>query len=108
MQRVYGARDSTEAAFVKNLLDAEEIEAIVQGGPLESALGDIPVSPSSLPSVWVNEADVPRATQIIDEMKRGGPATTNPTASWTCPKCGEVVEGQFTQCWNCGTERPTL
>ena len=29
---------------------------------------------------------------------------------WTCPKCSEQVENQFTECWNCGTgngENPT-
>jgi hypothetical protein len=24
---------------------------------------------------------------------------------WTCPKCGEKVEGQFDSCWSCGTKR---
>ena len=29
---------------------------------------------------------------------------------WTCPKCSEQVEDQFTECWSCGTgnaENPT-
>jgi RNA polymerase subunit RPABC4/transcription elongation factor Spt4 len=24
---------------------------------------------------------------------------------WTCSRCGEVLEPQFAQCWNCGTPR---
>lgn len=106
MERVYGARDPVEAEFVKGLLAAEDIEAVIQGLPLQMALGDIPISPESLPSIWVNEPDVPRAKQIIDELKRGGPAATEASNTWTCPQCGEVLEGQFTTCWKCGAERP--
>jgi predicted nucleic-acid-binding Zn-ribbon protein len=24
---------------------------------------------------------------------------------WTCPKCGERLEGSFDACWSCGTTR---
>jgi predicted nucleic-acid-binding Zn-ribbon protein len=24
-------------------------------------------------------------------------------SEWRCPQCGEKVEEQFTECWNCGT-----
>jgi hypothetical protein len=105
MERIYGARDPVEAEFVKGLLESEEIEAVIQGLPLQMALGDIPISPESLPSVWVNEPDVARARQIVDEMQRGGPAASVAGETWTCPRCGEVMEGQFTTCWKCGTER---
>jgi len=33
--------------------------------------------------------------------------TKTDEASWTCADCGEAVEGQFQQCWQCGSERPT-
>jgi hypothetical protein len=54
----------------------------------------------------VNEADLPAAQLIIDEFRQGGPAKTHPQPSWTCPKCGEVLEGQFTTCWKCGYNLP--
>jgi hypothetical protein len=106
MMKVYGARDLAEAQFVKGLLEAEQISAVVQSGPLQALLGEIPVTPESLPSVWINEADVERARPILQEFEKGGPAAVSPQPSWTCPKCGEVLEGQFSQCWNCGTARP--
>jgi hypothetical protein len=106
MQRIYGARDSTEAEFVKGLLEAEEITAVVQGSLLEAARGDIPFTDNSLPSVWVNESDVERAEPIVEEFRRGGPAAQHAQIAWTCPKCGELLEGQFTTCWKCGTEKP--
>ncbi|BDI34432.1 hypothetical protein CCAX7_64830 [Capsulimonas corticalis] len=54
------------------------------------------------PEVWVvNESDAPEAARII---ARGKTPTEAP--DWTCPQCGEEVEGQFTSCWNCGHDRP--
>ena len=26
--------------------------------------------------------------------------------TWTCPKCGEVIEDNFDTCWRCGAEAP--
>jgi hypothetical protein len=106
MIQVYGARDSMEAEYVKGLLSTEGITAVVLGEALDAARGDIPYSQSSLPSVWVNEADQPAAQRIVDEFKAGGPAKIRPQASWTCPHCGEMLEGQFTTCWKCGFNRP--
>ena len=106
MIRIYGARDPIEAEFVRGLLEAEGIDAVVQGNALQTVLGDVPPTPAALPSVWVNEPDVDRATQIVDEMKRGGPAALDPQPAWTCPNCGTVLEGQFTQCWKCGAAKP--
>lgn len=106
MKRVYEARDITEAEFVKGLLAAEEIHAVVQTSALESILGDVVANSESLPSVWVPEEDETRSLVVISEMKQGGPAALEPRPAWTCPNCGETVEGQFTQCWKCGTARP--
>jgi hypothetical protein len=30
---------------------------------------------------------------------------TIPRGPWTCPACGEGLEGQFLECWSCGTVR---
>ncbi len=105
MIRIYGARDSIEAEFVKNLLTTEGIESVVQGEALDAARGDIPYTQAALPSIWIHESDAIAAQAIIDEMKRGGPAHTNPQPNWKCPTCGETLEGQFTTCWKCGYER---
>ncbi len=106
MQQVYSSRDLAEAHFVKGLLDMEEIPATIQSGPLQAVLGSIPASPETLPSVWVDDSDVDRAMEIINEMKHGGLAATQAKLTWTCPKCAEVMEGQFSRCWQCGTSRP--
>ena len=29
----------------------------------------------------------------------------NPTDTWTCPNCDELIETNFDSCWRCGTDR---
>src|SRR4051812_3070721 len=106
MKKVYEARDLAEAELVKGMIESEEIEVIVQDGALQGVLGETAVSSEALPTVWVNDEDIARAQVIVNEFKQGGPATEESQFTWTCPKCGEVLQGQFTTCWNCGTERP--
>src|SRR4051794_1414390 len=94
MKQVYTARDEMDAYFVKGLLDEEGIRAIVQGEALQETWGNLPLTPKSLPSVWVPQADVAQATPIIEEYKRRDQLDaavddlpSKPT--WTCPQCGE-------------------
>lgn len=35
-----------------------------------------------------------------------GTLNANTGSPWKCPECGEEVDGQFTNCWQCGTNRP--
>lgn len=48
----------------------------------------------------VAEPEADRAREILAEAPTPGPA-----APWTCPGCGEEVEGNFDSCWNCGRAR---
>ena len=125
MTKVYSARDPADAHLVVALLDSHAIAAVVQGV-------ELPLSPSSPPTVWVTddrEADraryaiatehgppnpahcetcgydlqglpeprCPECGQLFTRVEAGPP--------WTCPKCGEQCEAQFTQCWKCGRAR---
>lgn len=103
MKTVYPARDEMEAHFVRSLLESQGIVATVQGGTLSAARGELPLTPDTLPSVWVNDEDESRALAIVRAFVQQTPSSAPP---WTCPQCGESVESQFTQCWNCGHERP--
>lgn len=107
MKKVYSARDEIDAHLARNLLDENGIEAIVQAQALSGILGAIPVSEETLPSIWVRDEDEPRALELLSHMKAGEPPPARADQHpWTCPKCGEQIEGQFTECWNCGTSRP--
>ena len=103
MKPVFTAKHPTEAHLVRGMLEAEGIRAEVRGDQLYGAFGELPV----LPMVWIldDSLDI-EAMRLVGEFFRGTPARRHAHQRWTCPACGEQLEGQFTDCWNCGTARP--
>src|SRR5690606_17888944 len=97
--RVYTAADAGDAHLVRDLLAAEGVRAVIQGENLSMARGEIPLGPTTAPSVWVREGDVPQARALIEAFERPTPSQR---PAWTCPNCGERIEGQFSECWRCG------
>ncbi len=62
--------------------------------------GEIPVD-QALPEIWIMDNDqFDRARQVLRDLQN------LPHRRWHCPRCAELVEGPFEQCWNCGTDRP--
>jgi hypothetical protein len=103
MKKIYTGGGSMEAHFVKGLLEKAGIRATVLGDSLGTARGEVPLTQETLPAVWVNEQDVERAMSIVKDYDEGraGHEPAAPSDPWTCPNCGEHIEGQFTNCWNC-------
>ncbi len=103
--RLYRAANEPEAHMLKMELEAAGIQAIVEGGTLQWARGEVPPSPDTLPSVRILERDLPAAQPILESFIESK-APENPLEEWTCPACGETAGGQFALCWNCQAERP--
>lgn len=100
MKRVFSSFDRIAVFHARNLLEAEGIRATVKNEMLSSAMGELPPAECQA-EVWVlDEAQARRAEQLLREgsASKGG-------APWSCA-CGEVLEGQFLQCWRCGAARP--
>jgi hypothetical protein len=98
---VYQGTTVLEAAHVRNVLASAGIEVELRNDRLWSALGEIPII-EAWPQVWVVDlGDAERARRVLRDLERAPQA-----AAWTCPACGEWLEGQFTSCWQCGQERP--
>jgi hypothetical protein len=93
--------DRAEAGLLKELLEREGIACLIRNEHLFAALGEIPFL-ECLPELWLVDDEVwPRARLLLDSWlknEEGG-------LSWTCPSCGETLEGHFGACWNCGTQR---
>lgn len=102
MKRVYAAESLVQVMHVRNLLQSEGVLAQLRNERLGGAVGEIPFL-EAWPELWVDELDFNRARELIETElhSRGG---TLP--AWTCGGCGEHVEGQFTECWQCGHARP--
>ncbi len=112
MRHVYTGRDEMDAHFVKGLLEQEGIAAVVTGENLEAVWSTLPLSATSPPGVYVPDEDEARAAAIVrdyQQVDRANAAETSedaPRATWKCANCGEAVEEQFSECWNCGHARP--
>lgn len=88
------------AAHYAGALRAAGIDCELRNTVLSGALGEIPFLECA-PQIWIRNAlDEARARQLIEQLSR--PVAGEP---WTCRHCGEVLEPQFAQCWNCGTPR---
>ncbi|HEY3246251.1 MAG TPA: DUF2007 domain-containing protein [Phycisphaerae bacterium] len=124
MRRVFSSQNSSEAHLVRGFLEANGIQAVVQGEALSVGHGELPVTPDTWPSVWVIDEDFDEATALIARSRgraarshcehcgydlTGLPQPRCPEcgqpfskpSTWTCPTCGEQIEEQFTECWNC-------
>ena len=108
MKQVYLAENPIEAHMVVDLLAEEGIAATVQGENIFAVRGALPIS---YPTVWVlDDDDYERARKLALEYDReeyAAPGSEDlPRKPWTCPQCGERIEGHFDACWHCGTDRP--
>jgi len=100
LKRVYTAETLVQVVHVQNLLAANGIAAELRNARLAGAVGEIPFL-ETWPQLWVDEQQYDRANQVIERNLR---EPAEPRESWTCPDCGERIEGQFTECWSCGAE----
>ena len=103
MQRIFVARNVTEAHIVSGMLNASGIAAEVRGHYLAGGYGELPISSDTMPSVWLKDAtQVANARTLIAEYERPGAGKGPP---WRCEQCAEIHAGQFTACWKCWRER---
>lgn len=106
MKKVFVAQHPTEAHLVAGLLDSRGIPTEVRGEALFTTRGEVPVTQSTLPTVWVlDDGQADEALQILREEAPAGAGADHP---WTCAGCGETIEAQFTTCWKCEAPRPGL
>jgi len=102
MKTVYTAADPIMAGFIEGVLQNAGIQAHVMQAGLYGAAGEIPPNECWARVVIVREEEAEQAREVIKEYME---AKFDPEArEWKCPRCGEQIEAQFTQCWNCGYE----
>jgi len=103
LQRIYVARNVSEAHIVSGMLNAAGITAEVRGHYLAGGYGELPISADTLPSVWITDASqAGNAKALIADYEHPGSGRGQ---AWRCEQCGEVHAAQFTACWKCGRER---
>lgn len=104
MKRIHNARHMTEAHLIRGLLESHGIDALVRGDFLTGGWGELPVD---VCAVWItDDARFADADQLLKDFLKGALARIHGGKAWSCPQCGEMIEGQFTACWQCGAEQP--
>ena len=104
MKQLHAARHAVEAHLIRGFLASHGIESVVRGEHLTSGWGELPLD---VCSVWVtDDAQYAKADGLLQAFLKGSHAREYAAHAWRCDACGETLEGQFTQCWNCGAARP--
>ena len=99
MKKLTTADSLVTITHYRNLLISEGIPAFLRNEHFGSIMGEVPFQ-EVWPELWVeNDLDYDRARQLIDAAKL---QEESPAAPWKCRQCGEMNEGQFSACWNCG------
>jgi len=99
VRRIAQAPNAAIAALWADTLVEAGIAASVQRQFLSSVAGEIPPD-QCLPEIWVtHDEQEAQARALLRELQ------SLPQRRWVCA-CGEVVEGGFESCWNCGRAMP--
>ena len=100
--RVFSHRERPVALLLRERLAAAGIVCLVRNDELSTALGEIPFL-ECYPELWVVDDEVfPRARLLLEQWSREMEIQQE---AWRCPGCGELLEGQFQSCWQCGRDR---
>ncbi len=100
MKTVYSAQNIALVSIFQNILEGSGIKCWIKNEFLSAGVGEIPPI-EGWPQLCVDDDDYEEAKRIVEEA-----LSTREMTSWKCDSCGEEIEGQFTECWNCGKNRP--
>jgi hypothetical protein len=102
MKIIFSSPNLVEVSELKDMLTAAGIACYITNEPSSKLAGGIPMN-ETIPELWIE--DDSRLAEA-EEIKRDWQSPPPPAGpAWTCPKCGEKLEAQFTSCWKCGTKR---
>jgi hypothetical protein len=100
MKIVYSAANISFVSIFQNILEGYGIKCWIKNEFLFAGIGEIPPI-ECWPLLCVNDNDFAQAIRIVNEA-----LSDRDIPVWKCDSCGENIEGQFTECWNCGKSRP--
>lgn len=92
--RVHRSLTPFEAHFMRTILVAEGIDAVVRQEALAGLGGVLPID-HCLVEVWVPVQDQARAEQLLSAQSAAG------SPEHQCRECGEANPPGFEICWKC-------
>ncbi len=100
MRKLTSAPNLALATLWADMLRDAGFEARVLRQYTGSIAGEIPPD-QALPEIWIAEDErVAEARALLHQLRHP------PFRRWRCAACGELVEGPFDSCWNCGALAP--
>jgi rubrerythrin len=103
MRKIYEHIEYARVGHFQTILEEAGIPTLVKNLDASVGAGEIPFT-EVFPELWVVEdADYDRALALLESYQPPAPGLLD---DWVCQKCGEAVEKEFGECWNCGTLRP--
>ena len=105
MKRIHTCDNIVIAGQIQSLLENRDIECFIKNAALAGGIGELPPI-ECWPEIWIKQdEDESDAKQIIQTFfKQQTEFSNEELKNWQC-HCGETIEGQFSQCWNCGAIR---
>jgi len=91
-----------EIHHVKNLLLSAGIRCRIRNENLSTLAGEVPFTECAMLLELEDESERERADALLREFASRSQRSGE---TWSCPRCGERLESQFTACWKCGAER---
>lgn len=89
--------DKTEAEIITDFLEKNGIPCFLSSDDSGGTRPHLGLQTGY--RLLVNENFVEEAERIISMTKN-----SKKIEPWTC-QCGQVIQGQFSSCWNCGKDR---
>ncbi len=102
MKRIYTSQNHVLVVLLREALTASGVRCFIKNELLAGAAGELPPI-ECWPELWItddNQYDWAKAivkTTLNSANRRSPP--------WQCALCGQSLEGQFAQCWQCGSVR---
>ena len=105
MRLIFEHIDFTIVGHMQTILNTAGIPTDLRNAGAAGLAGEVPYT-QVYPELWIlNNSDEERARAIIKDYREKD-AATPVGPDWKCVNCGESVEGQFAECWNCGAPAP--
>lgn len=99
MKIVYSAPNISMVSIFQNILEGHGIRCWLKNEFLSAGIGELPPN-ECWPQLCVEDDSYLEAKGIVDEA-----LSEKEMRGWQCASCGESIDGQFTECWNCGRSR---
>ena len=100
MKRLTSAPNLALATLWADLLTHNGVPTTVQRQYASSIAGEVPPD-QTLPELWIDdESQFDHAKALLHALRHP------PLRRWSCPGCGEAIDGPFEQCWQCGASMP--